>query len=226
MGKIIFLFVVFIALLTEFSNAGLPPTSTQGNGESSYSTTFKFNFPNITVSRTGTTTTFNTVNVAGGGTGQTSLTANNVILGNGTSAVQFVAPGSSGNMLVSNGTTWTSSGVSGSSLASVSGAVSPRLYAVKGTCSSSSSILSEIGGTASSIGNISAGVCNITLPGTVFGIAPYCVGSYRGNLSSSNLRTVTADGTTSTNIGMDCTQQGPADCTTYDFTIHCWGTAP
>ena len=43
-----------------------------------------------------------------GGTGQTSLTLNNVILGNGTSAVQFVAPGTNGNVLVSNGTTWTS----------------------------------------------------------------------------------------------------------------------
>jgi len=43
-----------------------------------------------------------------GGTGATTLTANNVILGNGTSAVQFVAPGASGNALVSDGTTWTS----------------------------------------------------------------------------------------------------------------------
>lgn len=48
------------------------------------------------------------VGVANGGTGATSLTANNVILGNGTSAVQFVAPGSSGNVLTSNGTTWQS----------------------------------------------------------------------------------------------------------------------
>jgi hypothetical protein len=47
--------------------------------------------------------------VASGGTGATTLTANNVILGNGTSAVQFVAPGTSGNVLTSNGTTWTSS---------------------------------------------------------------------------------------------------------------------
>ena len=43
-----------------------------------------------------------------GGTGQSSLTANNVILGNGASAVQFVAPGTSGNVLTSNGTTWQS----------------------------------------------------------------------------------------------------------------------
>jgi hypothetical protein len=43
-----------------------------------------------------------------GGTGLSTLTANNVLLGNGTSAVQFVAPGTNGNVLTSNGTTWTS----------------------------------------------------------------------------------------------------------------------
>lgn len=47
--------------------------------------------------------------VANGGTGATTLTANNVLLGNGTSAVQAVAPGASGNVLTSNGTTWASS---------------------------------------------------------------------------------------------------------------------
>lgn len=54
-----------------------------------------------------------TLPVANGGTGQTTLTANNVLLGNGTSGVQVVAPGSSGNVLTSNGTTWTSSAPSG-----------------------------------------------------------------------------------------------------------------
>ena len=47
-----------------------------------------------------------TLPVANGGTGAASLTANNVLLGNGTSAVQAVAPGANGNVLVSNGTTW------------------------------------------------------------------------------------------------------------------------
>lgn len=46
---------------------------------------------------------------AGGGTGATTLTANSVLLGNGTSAVQTVAPGTNGNVLTSNGTTWSSS---------------------------------------------------------------------------------------------------------------------
>lgn len=49
-----------------------------------------------------------TLGVDQGGTGQTSLTLNNVILGNGGSAVQFVAPGTNGNVLTSNGTTWAS----------------------------------------------------------------------------------------------------------------------
>jgi hypothetical protein len=46
--------------------------------------------------------------VASGGTSLTTLTANNVILGNGTSAPSFVAPGTNGNVLTSNGSTWTS----------------------------------------------------------------------------------------------------------------------
>ena len=50
-----------------------------------------------------------TVAVGNGGTGSTSLTLNNVLLGNGSSALQVVAPGASGNVLTSNGTTWSSS---------------------------------------------------------------------------------------------------------------------
>ena len=54
-----------------------------------------------------------TLPVANGGTGATTFTANNVLLGNGTSALQAVAPGTSGNVLTSNGTTWTSAAPSG-----------------------------------------------------------------------------------------------------------------
>jgi len=50
--------------------------------------------------------------VADGGTGASSFTANNVLLGNGTSSFQEVAPGTSGNVLTSDGTTWTSGTVS------------------------------------------------------------------------------------------------------------------
>jgi hypothetical protein len=49
-----------------------------------------------------------TTPVSAGGTGSTTLTANNVLLGNGTSALQAVAPSTTGNVLTSNGTTWVS----------------------------------------------------------------------------------------------------------------------
>ena len=65
-----------------------------------------------------------TLPVANGGTGATSLTANNVVLGNGTSAVQVVAPSTSGNVLTSNGSTWASTAPSGS-LTGVTDTVSP-----------------------------------------------------------------------------------------------------
>lgn len=74
----------------------------------------------------GSAITTGTVGVSVGGTGANTLTANNVILGNGTSAVQFVAPGSSGNVLTSNGTTWTSAAAGG-------GALQTQLFTTPGT---------------------------------------------------------------------------------------------
>jgi hypothetical protein len=56
----------------------------------------------------GTITGITDLTVADGGTGRSTLTAENVLLGDGTNAVKFVAPGTTGNVLTSNGTTWTS----------------------------------------------------------------------------------------------------------------------
>ena len=72
------------------------PIASGGTG--STSTTFVNAATNVT----------GTLPVANGGTGAVTLTANNVILGNGSSAVAFVAPGTTGNLLTSNGTTWAS----------------------------------------------------------------------------------------------------------------------
>ena len=52
--------------------------------------------------------------VASGGVGAATLTANSVLLGNGTSALQTVAPSTSGNLLVSNGSTWSSASLASS----------------------------------------------------------------------------------------------------------------
>jgi hypothetical protein len=71
----------------------------------STASTFTLTLPaaNGTVLQSGTAVT-----VAQGGTGLATLTANNVVLGNGTGTPNFVAPGTNGNVLTSNGTTWTS----------------------------------------------------------------------------------------------------------------------
>ena len=60
----------------------------------------------------GSITGITDLTVADGGTGRSTLTANNVLLGDGTNAVKFVAPGTNGNVLTSNGTTWISSAAS------------------------------------------------------------------------------------------------------------------
>lgn len=83
--------------ITSLSGLSTPLSVAQG-GTGSASTTYC----NLTTNVTGT------LPVANGGTGAASLTANNVLLGNGTSAVQVVAPGANGNILTSNGSTWTS----------------------------------------------------------------------------------------------------------------------
>ena len=84
-----------------------PVLGTPTSGDFSTGT---FTWPTFNQNTTGTAAGLSaTLAVGSGGTGATSLTANNVILGNGTSAVQVVAPGTSGNVLTSDGTTWTSS---------------------------------------------------------------------------------------------------------------------
>ncbi len=52
--------------------------------------------------------------VANGGTGAATLTANSLLAGNGSNAVNLIAPGTTGNVLVSDGTSWSSGTGSGS----------------------------------------------------------------------------------------------------------------
>jgi hypothetical protein len=57
--------------------------------------------------------------VASGGTGAATHTANGVLLGAGTGAVTTAAPGSSGNVLTSNGTVWASAAAPATDLTAV-----------------------------------------------------------------------------------------------------------
>jgi len=69
------------------------------------STTFSSSNATITG---GSITGITDLAVADGGTGSSTLAANAVLLGNGTSALQTVAPSTTGNVLTSNGTIWAS----------------------------------------------------------------------------------------------------------------------
>jgi len=119
------------------ANISLPGVNTAGNqnttgnaatatalqtartiGGVSFNGTANINLPGVNTAgnqnTTGTAANITgTAAVVNGGTGRTTLTSNNVVLGAGTSAVNFVAPGTSGNVLTSNGTTWTSASGSG-----------------------------------------------------------------------------------------------------------------
>jgi len=64
-----------------------------------------------TTANTGAFTTITTtspINVAYGGTGLANLTAGYLVTGNNVSQAVLIAPGTSGNVLVSNGTAWSS----------------------------------------------------------------------------------------------------------------------
>lgn len=88
------------------AGAGVPTFSTVAANVSSFSAGSTGLTP--ATATTGAVALAGTLAVGSGGTGLGTLTANNVILGNGASAPTFVAPSTSGNLLTSNGTIWTS----------------------------------------------------------------------------------------------------------------------
>jgi len=74
-----------------------------------------------------------TLPVGNGGTGRATLTANSLLAGNVTGAVNLIAPGTSGNVLVSNGTTWSSGDGAGSFIRNQSAAVqNPGTFWING----------------------------------------------------------------------------------------------
>jgi hypothetical protein len=105
----------------------------------------------------GTITGITDLTVADGGTGASSITANSVILGNGSSTLSgnLVAPSTSGNVLTSNGTTWTSATPAGSlgigqTWQNVTGS---RAFGSTYTNSTGNPIAVSVSGTASGGGN-------------------------------------------------------------------------
>ena len=140
--------------------------------------------------------------VASGGTGATTLTANNVVIGNGTSAVQFVAPGTSGNLLTSNGTTWTSA-------VPAPGGIEYEVKTANYTAADKEGILADTTG----------GAFTVTLPATPATGAQVIVADPSGNWGTNNL-TIGRNGETISDAAEDliCDISGASVQLVYDGT--------
>lgn len=128
-----------------------------------------------------------TLPVANGGTGATTLTANNVVLGNGTSAVNFVAPGTTGNVLTSNGSTWLSQPSSGGS-----GGLTYVVKTANYTTQDKEGVLADTSG----------GAFTVTLPATPAAGAQVVVADSAGAWGTNNL-TVGRNGSTIGGLAQD-----------------------
>jgi len=140
--------------------------------------------------------------VASGGTGATTLTSNNVVLGNGTSAVQFVAPGTSGNLLTSNGTTWTSA-------VPAPGGIEYEVKTANYTAADKEGILADTSG----------GAFTVTLPATPATGAQVIVADPTGDWGTNNL-TIDRNGKTISGAAEDlvCDISGVSVQLVYDGT--------
>jgi hypothetical protein len=109
--------------------------------------------------------------VNSGGTGKDTLALNNVLLGNGTAAVKEVAPGASGNVLTSDGTTWVSgSGGFGAGQAWQNVTSSRTLNTAYTNSTSKAIMVNVFYQTTGTVHNLTAVVGGVTVTGMMFNL--------------------------------------------------------
>lgn len=89
-------------------------------------------------------------------------------------------------------------------------------------CDSGSAITSQLGSWVSSIGNVSAGACTVTLASGTFSQTPYCIAGVDATLPALGL-IVSANATSSTSVTIDCEDDASTACTAYDVVLNCKG---
>ena len=228
----------FVNLTTNVT--GTLPIANGGTGTTSTT------FVNLATNVTGS------LPIANGGTGTNTLTANNVILGNGASALQFVAPGTNGNVLTSNGTTWTSTAATavnnGTLTMNVSGTglSGSQTFTANQSSAATFTVTSNAtnANTASTIvardasGNFSAGTITATLSGSATQVSNNLTlatsgtgltGSATFNGSSAQTFTVTSNATSantaSTIVARDASGNFSAGTITASLTGNASGSA-
>ena len=90
-------------------------------------------------------------------------------------------------------------------------------------CDAASSITSQHGLWVSSIGNISAGACAVTLTSGIFSATPYCTATpaLAGGITTG--QELNVDATSSTAVSVDCEDDASTACTVADFVLNCIG---
>lgn len=156
--------------LTSLTLGSALPVSSGGTG----STTATFSGANITSLNANNIST-GTLAVGRGGTGATTLNSEAVIIGNATGAVKFVEPGTSQNVLTSNGTAWVSQAPTGGGGGGTVTSVGTGAGTING--------ISITGGPITTTGTISLGG-GINVSTITTGVLPILYGGTAGTTTS------------------------------------------
>lgn len=89
-------------------------------------------------------------------------------------------------------------------------------------CDAASAILYNPGSWISVMGNVSAGECVITIAGGIYTVAPVCNALITSNAGVSRIVSIVGAPTT-TNVTLDCHDDGGTACTSYDIELMCSG---
>ena len=90
-------------------------------------------------------------------------------------------------------------------------------------CDASSAITSQIGTWVSSIGNISAGACTITLNSGIFTTTPYCFVTRNASTADNLGHHYNVNATSTTNVTIDGMNSADTALGSYDFYFQCVG---
>jgi hypothetical protein len=201
------------------------------NNSTTQQTTSNFNISGSGVIGTslsaGTLSLTTALGVSSGGTGLNTITANALLLGNGTSALQTLAPGTTGNVLTSNGTTWTSvpAAVSGvSTVGSISATSNAKGATISGTTITLTPADGTNGGVVTTAAQTFAGTktfADVNLTGAIIGSSTISstIAGFNAALSPVTANVTISSANAATYNGKVLVCSGSAFTITFDNTI-------
>ena len=175
----------------------------------------------------GTLSLTTALSVANGGTGASTLAANAVLIGNGTGAIQTLAPGTTGNVLVSNGTTWVSQAAPASGVSTV-GSISATSNIKGATISGTTITLTPADGTNGGVVTTAAqtfagtkSFADVNLSGALNGAssATSTIAGFNAALSNVTANITISSANAATYNGKVLVCSGSAFTVTFDSTV-------